>query len=127
MAERRQFPLGDVLSITTGRLLSPQGIGGVYEILNFITGDNLYTHQLPRACDECKPHLLKLFPKLASVDTTAVTGDNWKAWLLDRVMEHGEILTIEAMAPGEHYFIDPVSELAEKVHPSRILVNGGRK
>lgn len=64
--ESKTFPLGTVLSITTGYLLAPNGIGGVYEILNFMTGDNLYTHQLPRVGRECAPYLLKQFPALAS-------------------------------------------------------------
>ena len=63
--QTKQFHLGDVLSITTGRLVSPRHIDGVYDILNFMTGDNLFTHQLPRAFDECKPYLVAQFPQLA--------------------------------------------------------------
>ena len=72
----KKFHLGDVLSITTGRLVSPRHMDGVYDILNFMTGDNLFTHQLPRASDECKPHLLAQFPQLAEVDTSGVNGKN---------------------------------------------------
>lgn len=60
----RSFHITDVLSITDGRLLSLNGIGGVYGILNFMTGDNLYTHQLPRASQQCNPYLLAQFPVL---------------------------------------------------------------
>jgi hypothetical protein len=42
--EAMTFTLGEVLSITHGKLLCP--IDRVYEILNFMTGDDLYTHQL---------------------------------------------------------------------------------
>lgn len=61
----KRFHLGDVLSIATGRLVSSRGMDGVYDILNFMTGDSLYTHQLPRACKECRPYLLEQFPELA--------------------------------------------------------------
>jgi hypothetical protein len=64
--ETKKFHIGDVLSITTGLLVSPDHIGGVYNILNYMTRDNLFTHQLGRAADECKPYLLKQFPWLAS-------------------------------------------------------------
>jgi hypothetical protein len=37
----RPFHLGDVLTITTGRLVSPRHMDGVYDVLNFMTGDNL--------------------------------------------------------------------------------------
>jgi hypothetical protein len=53
----QQFTLGEVLSIATTKLLTP--FEGVYRILNWMTDDSLYTHQLPRACDECKPWLLR--------------------------------------------------------------------
>jgi hypothetical protein len=121
MSETSQsFSLGAVLSITTGVLLCP--IDGVYRILNFMTGDSIYTHQLPRVSDECKPHLFRQFPALAEVDASSVTGENWQAWLREQEAKHGDTLNVEPLPPGEHYQIDPISELAEKVHPSKILV-----
>lgn len=61
------FHISDVLSITTGRLVSNRHMDGVYDILNFLTGDNLYTHQLPRASRECEAWLRTQFPKLFPV------------------------------------------------------------
>jgi hypothetical protein len=113
------FSLGAVLSVTTGRLLCP--IDGVYRILNFMTGDSIYTHQIPRVMDECKPHLLRQFPALAQVDASIVTPDNWQDWLHQQEAVHGDQLTVAPLPPGEHYQIDPLSELAEKVHPSKIV------
>jgi hypothetical protein len=63
-----KFHLGDLLSISDGRLLSPEHIGGVYKILNHMTGDNLMTHQLPLACDAMLPELLTQHPWLKDVD-----------------------------------------------------------
>jgi hypothetical protein len=117
------FSLGAVLSITTGVLLCP--IDGVYRILNFMTGDSIYTHQIPRVSQECRPHLLRQFPALAEVDKSGVTPDNWQAWLQALEATHGSLLAVEPLPPGEHYEIDPISELAEKIHPSRIIVAGG--
>ena len=73
--QTKQFHLGDVLSITTGRLVSPRHIDGVYDILNFMTGDNLFTHQLPRASDECKPYLVEQFPQLATTEMDSAIAD----------------------------------------------------
>lgn len=58
----KQFHLGDVLSITTGRLVSPRHRDGAYEILNFMTGEKLNTIVLLGASDVCKPFLLRQFP-----------------------------------------------------------------
>lgn len=117
----KQFHLGDVLSITDGRLMSPRHMDGIYDILNFMTGDNLFTHQLPRAMTECQPHLLKQFPQLAGISFGPVTQENFHSVLEDLCAEYGEHLMVEPLPKDAHEFIDPMSELAEKVHPSKIL------
>lgn len=63
----KQFPLAQILTITTDRLLCP--IDGVYEILNHITGDSVFTHVLPRAGKFAKPILLEAYPELAAAST----------------------------------------------------------
>jgi hypothetical protein len=75
------FPLGDVLSITTGKLLSESHVGGIYEILNYMTGESLYTHQLPRAAEVCKPVLLARFPSLEGEDPDINGEDEFNAYL----------------------------------------------
>src|SRR3990170_796891 len=95
--ESKLFHLGDILSITTGRLVSKRHIEGVYDILNFMTRDNLYTHQLPRASRECAPVLLVQHPQLAAVTGDEVTQENFKAWLEDRCAEFGEELLVTQM------------------------------
>lgn len=47
-----KFTTGEVISAGTGRLCCQ--MDGVYRILNYLTGDNLYTHQLPRAFKACE-------------------------------------------------------------------------
>ena len=118
----RSFHIGDILSITTEKLLSPRLISGVYDILNFMTNDNLYTHQLMRAKDECRPYLIKQHPKLAAIDAAEVTRENWRSWLDARIAEFGETLPVNPLPEDIHEFIEPISELAEIVHPSKIIV-----
>lgn len=119
MSETRTFTLGQVLSITTGYLLCP--IGEVYEILNFLTADNLYTHQLPRASRECEPYLLATFPQLRNVDASGVTTDNWQEWLAVQVDLFGPTLTLEPMADGTHEYREPVAEAEEMVGKARVI------
>src|SRR5213080_1242489 len=64
----RSFHLGDLISITTGRLVSPRHIGGVYDIIDFVTGVQHMTHQIPRAADAVKPWLLEQHRWLADID-----------------------------------------------------------
>lgn len=129
MGKSRDFHLGDILSITTGRLVSPRHVGGVYDILNFLTGDNLFTHQLPRAERECKPYVLKQHPCLKEIDASPVTPDNWRAWLDRQIETFGETLPIEPIAAATkpdgspvHEHRNPITELCEKVGPEKVVV-----
>jgi len=118
----KTFPLGTVLSITTGIMLAPNGVSGVYEILNFMTGDSIYTHQIPRVMRECSPYLLKQFPALAEIDVSGVKQENWAAFMNELSQRYPAEFAVEPLPPGDHYEIDPVSELAEMVHPDKIVV-----
>jgi hypothetical protein len=117
----KTFTLGDVLSITTSRLLSPRHVDGLYDILNYMTGDNLFTHQLPRAANECKPHLLEQFPQLKDVDVSGVNSQNWESWLAEQIAKYGDEFAVAPLPKHAHEFIDPLSELAEHVHPNKII------
>ncbi len=114
-----KFHLGDVLSITTGRLVSPRKIGGVYAILNFMTGDNLFTHQLPRACDECAPELLRQHPQLAAVVVPDLTPETWRAWLDGQATVFGEELEVAPLSLHQHERRDPVEEPASSPRLTR--------
>jgi hypothetical protein len=114
--QTKRYHLGDILSITTGRLVSPRHMDGVYDILNFMTGDDLYTHQLPRAADECRPYLAKQFPQLSKIDLSKVGEgfkQSWESWLADQVKEHGEYHDVRTMPMDDHDQIDPITELKQ--------------
>ncbi len=119
--EQKLFHLGDILTVTTGKLVSTRHMDGVYDILNFMTRDNLFTHQLGRANNECKPALLEQHPQLATVTGDDVTPENFKAWIEAQCAEFGEQLMVQQLAEHAHEVIDPFSELAEKVHPDKIV------
>lgn len=65
-SETGNFPLGDILSVTNGILLSPRGVEGLYDILEWMTGDEVSTHQIPRVIGECREPLLDQHPDLAA-------------------------------------------------------------
>ena len=119
MTETKTFHLGDILSITTGCLVSPRHIGGVYDILNWMTGDNLMTHQLPRACGECEGPLRAQHPDLIAVVVPETFGDGSKEsakeavdrWLAEQVAIYGETREVAPLAADEHTRIDPFTEM----------------
>ena len=134
----KQFHLGDVLSITTERLVSPRHISGVYDILNFMTGDNLFTHQLPRASDECKPFLLEQFPQLATPEMDFAVAElcemletkSGKAeveklvagWLAKQVAKYGEMFAVKPIPKVAHQFRNPIAEALDMVGKSTRIV-----
>lgn len=120
MGETKEFPTADVLSTITGVLVSP--IGGVYEVLNWMTGESVYTHQIPRICKEAIPVLLKTYPELAQArdEAKAVMPENWQRWLAVWLDRYGSTIAVPKFDADTHEQIDPLSELVEKIHPSRI-------
>ncbi len=108
----RDFHLGDILSVITGCLVSPNRVDGLYDILNWVTQDNLFTNQLPRASEECAPVLVEQHPDLASVMVPEDFADEsavW-AWLAEQVATYGETRPVTP-APDRHIKIHPVTEM----------------
>jgi len=96
---KRDFHIGDILSVTTRRCVSPRGMDGVHDILDFMMGvDSLKTHQLPEAADHCIPYLLQQHPQLKDVDKSEINEDNWQAWLEEQVVKYGQKLPVEALS-----------------------------
>lgn len=119
-----EFEIGDILSVTTGHLLSRRHMDGIYDILNFMSGDNLFTHQLPRVCREATPVILRQHPQLAAVgeaEVQGITPENLEERLAVFERQFGKKLALSPMSEDEHESIDPRSELAEKMHPSKII------
>lgn len=120
----KTFHIGDILSVTTGRLVSPRHIEGVYDILNHLTADNLMTHQLPRASRECEPFLRERFPDLAAIEPPAEFRDeaHVRSWLAELVAIHGETRSVEPMRDGVHEYRDPVAEMREMAGDRPVVV-----
>lgn len=118
-----KFALGQVLSITTGNLLC--NIDGLYAILNHMTGDNLYTHQLPRACRECAPWLLRQHPQLADVNSDDITPENYQQQLAELELKYGKELPVSPIPADDHAQKDPVAELKNMVGEERVIVIEG--
>ncbi len=111
--QTKKFHIGDILTITMGHLVSPRHIKGVYDILSFMTGDILFTYQLPRAADECKPYLLRQHPQLAETDASGVNEDNYDRWIAEQVRKYGEYLPVNPIPIDDH----PIEEIEELMEP----------
>ncbi len=99
-------------------------VDDLYEFANFMTGDSLFTHQLPRAFREIKPVLEKELPFLASeqfkkdqeILTRSLDGTtNARAviddWLKDMAGSYGAEHEVTPLA--EWMQQNPISELIQ--------------
>ena len=126
----KAFSTGDVLSTATGYLVTPNGIGAVFEVLNWMmTGESVYTHQIPRISREAATVLLAAHPELAEAycEAKQVTRENWQQWLATWEARYGETIAVPKFTADEHERIDPISELAEKVRPEKIIMVSAHK
>lgn len=133
----RKFHLGDVLSITHDRLVSPSRMDGVCSILNYMTGDNLFTHQLPRAAKQCKPELLRQHPRLSTPEVDfqiaklaeMLQSESGKSdaanlvagWLLTMTLEYGETLEVQPLRPADYESKNAAEELEALVGRGRVI------
>jgi hypothetical protein len=135
------FPLRVVLTVTTGRLLTEpkgerdNGISDLYELLNWMTGDSLYTHQLPRASKACEPWVLQCFPELAPASVCLDKLDGWleadrtggqegiKMWLAELRLLFPVIKDSYDIAPLPDGWttIDPLIELESMVGKEKVI------
>lgn len=129
----KSFPLRTVLTVTTGRLLTKptsdgNGIGDLYEILGWMTGEPPFTYQLGRFSEECRPALLESFPELRCVGSRG-DGDfteleklikengqqgieMWLGRLQTQFPEIKDSYEVPKTGPRDHVSINPMDELA---------------
>lgn len=119
----RKFHIGDLVSVTTGRLVSPRHINGVYDIVDFVTGEAHFTHQLPRASREITPVLLEQHPWLAQVTVPEWVNDQASCdrWLAHAVERWGEQHAVEQVPLGAYVGREPIAELREMAPHAEII------
>ena len=122
MDDSMAFPTADVLSTITGRLMGK--IEGVYRVLNWMTGESVYTHQIPRIGREAVPVVLAAHPELAQAieESEQVNPSNYLEWRATWERRYGDTIAVPKFDADSHERIDPLSELSEKLRPGKIVV-----
>jgi hypothetical protein len=113
----RRFHIGDILSITTGKLVSPRLISGVYDILGYMTDDTPYTTQLGRFKEECLPYLeqtlgdaIKPYSEIPDTITDSLSLYKWLHSVTDG-MGGDPFLNVHKIDEKDHSVMDPMTEL----------------
>jgi hypothetical protein len=119
MSKVQYFPVNVVLTIAHEKLLCD--IGEVYRVCNFLTGDNLYTHQLPRAHDILQPWVLEQLPQLREWDESDITSENYRTYIEQAKLKFGESLPLTPLPPERWTYIDPIEEAKAMVGDDKVI------
>lgn len=119
-----KFHIGDLLTVTTKRLVSPSHMDGLYAIVDYMTGVQHYTHQLPRATEVCTPALVEQHPWLAEVTVPEdLSGEQAVAvWVAGMIEKHGEMHEVEPLPSGAYSGRDPIAEMVEMSQGKPVIV-----
>ena len=119
----KRFHIGDIIRVIDGRLVSLNHIDGIYDILNWMTDDNLFTHQLPRAYDECAPTLREAFPDLVGIEIPPISSmEDVQAWMAELEAQGVEMWReVPKVKANDHARIDPVLELQHMVGAEKVI------
>lgn len=121
MKRKRRFPLGIVLSLTTGKLLVEGGFADMSELAEFVVGHSIYTHEMAERAlwDRMKEKLIVQHPQLQAVNAETITQDNFREILAEHEAHFGKTLLIESGSDERHE--SPLESL-ERIAPGRPVV-----
>lgn len=117
MSARKEFPMPVVLSLLTGwlRLSSPEQ---VQELLLWMTGHQVATHQLPRAMEACRAYLREQYGWMARVELNpedATQSTHRTKFMRRWVGERGATMGVPKLPEGRYEYIDPIVEFAQRM------------
>lgn len=104
----KDFSLGAVLSVTTGRLLAD--LDDIYAIMSHLASSDVTTIGLMVLAEPAKAALLEQHPALKDIEVPAKFKDEdhvW-AWVEEQENLYGKTLPVAPM--DEEYHVDPISE-----------------
>ena len=112
----KRFTLGAVLSVTTGKLLCP--FDELHEFLDYLTGQSLFTHQLPRASQSARSYILSVYEDLEFTDVPPIEGTREEREaqvksFLDFLVDSGYSKDYEFEQMPYFEAKDPIQELIE--------------
>ncbi len=111
---QKNFDLGTVLSLTTHRMLSE--MDKIQDALEYVTGDPIWTHQIPRVMGQVTPYVLSLYPQLEGVGLNEPINSKEEAiaFVNSQKEVFGDSLPLSPMSKSDGYsYVDPIEEAVE--------------
>lgn len=119
--ETKDFPTAAILSISTGRLLSPFEM--MHEAIEWVMGHPVWTHELgsEAMANRLKEAVLSQHPQLSEIDVD-LTKDNFKEWLKLQVAVFGD--TLPLIRGSEVRTENPLESRQRLADDKPVIVNG---
>lgn len=117
MTTTKEFDLGDVLSVTTGHLVSHNHIEGVYDVYSHVLNYPVSTLGLVAHFDTVKDEILRQHPNLNFVvypELQIKTEKQIWEWLGMMKQEYGTTLTLEQLSEKDYEDEAPVDHNNEQ-------------
>lgn len=114
----KTFQTEQAVSAITGRLVCD--IGGVYEVLSYLLGRSLWTHELPGAMTEARKYA-DLPEWLATLSDDGVDGTNWQAWRDGLIAAHGPTVTLMPITYSALAEKSPIETAVEMFGADRVI------
>ena len=134
----KDFPTLAVLSVTSGRLLTQpkdasegNGIDQIYKVLEWMSSDCPFAHQLGRFAEECKYWIYQWHSEIIEADKwiknkliERCEAEDVKACQAEMLARFGEAIALQKMPQGYHDTKNPFDELTEmcKKNGTEIIV-----
>jgi len=101
--DSRQFSIGAVLSVSSGRMLCD--FSEMHECIEYLVGTSVWTHQLAdrKFVDELKAAVIRQHSALVEFDADVVTTENWQDIVKAATKKFGATLALHPMGEPEHY------------------------
>lgn len=99
----KEFPLEDILSVTTGLILSKDKLDfSIHEVFNYIVNDyldggpSLSYEEIVSLSPGITEYIFGQYPELIDVNIDNLTEENFDLWLEEQVLKYGKTLRIKA-------------------------------
>jgi hypothetical protein len=108
---KMKFTTGEIITAGLKKLCCPKD--RLYAVMNFLTGDDLFSHQFPRAFQACEPWVKKQHPWLLELDESQCNPETWKEWLAEAERLFGKEHELEPLPLDLWKHCDPIKEAIE--------------
>ena len=87
----------------------------LYDILNYLSSDEIYTHQIPRVMKVAKSYVLEKYPQLDGVGKVVVINNEQdvKTFIDEQKNIYGDSFGLSPMPNEMYQHIDPIDEIIE--------------